>query len=145
MANPDDIKSWGSGGLFSNRNLGSLFLMLTTPVFCLTFCYICLHHDGSFTKFIQYVSANGGWKYLAEVWPSPFNPKVWKIIGTYMAFELTLMKIVPGKIFKATVTPTGHVPVYIANGFQCYILTIVAVVAGAHYGLFDPSEVSVPY
>ena len=37
------------------------------------------------------------------------------------------MKVVPGKIFKATPTASGHVPIYIDNGPQCYILSICAI------------------
>jgi 7-dehydrocholesterol reductase len=141
MAPQEDKKSWGSGGLFGNRALGSLMLMLVTPIFCLTFWYTCQHHDGSFEKLWNYVRAVGLKQFLIEVWPTPFDPYVWKMIGSYMAFELTLMRIVPGKVFKATVTPSGHVPVYIANGFQCYIITILALFAVAYTGLFNPSDV----
>lgn len=58
-----------------------------------------------------------------------------------MGFELALMRLVPGKIFKANPTPSGHVPVYIANGFQCYLITIIAVFALAYSGAFNPAEV----
>jgi 7-dehydrocholesterol reductase len=58
-----------------------------------------------------------------------------------MAFELFLMKAVPGKTFKATPTPSGHVPVYKANGVQCYVVTIVTLFALAYFGIFNPSDV----
>ena len=31
-ADEKDIKTWGSGGLFANRELGSLFLMVVPPL-----------------------------------------------------------------------------------------------------------------
>eukprot|EP00981_Chlorochromonas_danica_P006665 scaffold1447_cov165-Ochromonas_danica.AAC.11 len=49
------------------------------------------------------------------------------------------MKLVPGKEFRSTVTPSGHVPVYNANGFQCYLITIVVVMFISQTGLFDPT------
>jgi 7-dehydrocholesterol reductase len=143
MTNPADseMKSWGSGGLFGNRELGSLMLMLTTPIFCLTFQYTCAKHHGSFFELVNFVQQNGLRAFFDEVWPTPFDPYVWKIILSYMAFELFLMKAVPGKTFKATVTPSGHVPVYNANGFQCYLLTIATVFALGYSGVFNPAEI----
>jgi 7-dehydrocholesterol reductase len=51
------------------------------------------------------------------------------------------MKYVPGKEFKATPTPTGHVPVYKANGVQCYVISIIALFALKYYNIFNPSDV----
>lgn len=56
------------------------------------------------------------------------------MIFSYMAFELFLMKFVPGKEFRATVTPSGHVPIYKANGMQCYIITIATLFALRYSG-----------
>eukprot|EP01036_Dinobryon_divergens_P047230 gene47230-63281_t len=39
------------------------------------------------------------------------------------------MKFVPGKEFRATVTATGHVPVYNANGVECYFINIFTLFA----------------
>ena len=141
MTTEEEKKSWGSGGLFGNRALGSLMLMLTTPIFCLTFWYTCQHHEGSFTNLAKHIMRVGFREFLSDVWPTPFDPYAWKMIFSYMAFELFLMKAVPGKVFKATVTATGHVPVYNANGFQCYIITIVTLLALAYTGKFNPGDV----
>jgi 7-dehydrocholesterol reductase len=78
---------------------------------------------------------------MQEVWPTPFDPYVWKMIAAYSAFELALMRFVPGKEFKATVTASGHVPVYIANGFQSYLITIGTVFALWYSGLFSPADI----
>lgn len=59
-----------------------------------------------------------------------------KIIGSFACLELILMRVVPGKEFRATITPAGNVPVYKANGFQCYTLTLVLYLAGAYFGLY---------
>lgn len=64
-----------------------------------------------------------------DVWPSPCALKPWMYILSYMAFELVLMKVVAGKQFKATVTATGHVPEYKANGVQCYVIISLAFCA----------------
>lgn len=133
--------TWGSGGLFANRAFFSLLLMMTTPIFLLTFWYTCYKHSGSFTSLGQEIKNDGIIKFIENVWPTPFDPYVWKIILTYMAFELFLMRFVPGKVFKATVTPSGHTPVYNANGVQCYVISIGALFALAHFKIFNPSDV----
>lgn len=133
--------TWGSGGLIGNRVLGSLFLMLTTPFFLLTFWYTCYAHKGSFTSLKNEFEVNGFWATAQNIYPTPFDPLAWKIILSYMAFELLLMRLVPGKVFKATVTPSGHVPVYNANGFQCYLITIATLGYLAYTNVVDLSIV----
>lgn len=141
MGSDDDIKSWGSGGLFGNRALGSLALMILTPVFLMTFLFICSKKNGSFLEFYDHVKAHSAQELFYEIVPSPVQWKVWKVILCYMGFELFLMKFVPGKRFEATVTPSGHVPVYNANGFQCYLISIATLLFLAYKGIFNPALV----
>lgn len=107
--------SWGSGGLFGNRALGSLFLVLVCPAFVITSWYTCSVLDGSIVKLavaIQQLLTEAYDKKSLMVlfetwyanWPTPFDPVAWKIILSYMAFELVLMRFVPGKKFLATVS-----------------------------------------
>jgi 7-dehydrocholesterol reductase len=140
MADDDDKKSWGSGGLFANRELGSLALIVLTQVFCVPFFLICKDFNGSFSAFGAAAMARGP-SFMMEVWPTPFDPYVWKMLLSFMAFELFLMRAVPGKVFKATPTASGHIPVYNANGVQCYLITLAALFAIAHYGLWNPADV----
>lgn len=137
----EDKVTWGTGGLFGNRALGSLLLMLFTPIFLLTFIYICTEHKGSFAGLGKEIMNDGVMSFLYNVFPTPFDPYAWKMIISYMFFELLLMRFVPGKEFKATVTPTGHVPVYNANGVQCYLITIVALFTVAYFNIFNPADV----
>ena len=69
----------------------------------------------------------------------PFDPLAWKILVIYSAFELAIMKWIPGKVFKATPTATGHVPTYNANGVQCYFISIVALFACKYFDFFNPA------
>jgi 7-dehydrocholesterol reductase len=132
---------WGSGGLFGNRALGSLFLICGTPVFCLTFIYTCLHHNGSLVSVWKELSSVGVFSFISKVFPTPFDSYAWKIIFSFMIFELILVRIIPGKEFRATVTATGHVPIYTANGFQCYLVTILSLFSLAYLGIFNPADV----
>jgi hypothetical protein len=120
-AESEEKLTWGSGGLYGNRALGSLVLMVLTPLVILTFWYTCKIHKGSFMSLGNEIMTEGFMQFLSNVWPTAFDAYSWKMIGSYMAFELFLMRCVPGKEFRASVTPTGHVPVYIANGIQCYL------------------------
>lgn len=47
----------------------------------------------------------------------------------------------PGKEFKATVTAMGNVPVYKANGVQCFIASIILMILGAELEIFVPGEI----
>jgi 7-dehydrocholesterol reductase len=139
--NKDDKKSWGSGGFFGERVLGSLALILTTPAVCLLFWYICYKQEGSLLNLLHHVQTVGVFQFVYGEYPTPFNPEAWKVILGFMGFELALMRLVPGKVFKATVTPSGHQPIYNANGFQCYFITVLAVFAVAYTGFFNPARV----
>ena len=141
MAPEPEVKTWGSGGLFGNRAFNSLLLMLTTPVFCLTFWYTCHEHKGSFASLYEEVVDRGFLTVLFKIWPPPLNPAAWKIIFGYMAFELMLMRLVPGKRFTASPTVTGHTPVYNANGFECYLITIATLIILTYYDIIQPDIV----
>ena len=38
------------------------------------------------------------------------SPLAWKIIGAFAAFQLALMKVIPGKKYTGTITPMGNLP-----------------------------------
>lgn len=115
--------------------------MLITPFFCLLFIHTCLHHHGSFISLAQEIRSKNIVDFILHVWPTPFDPYAVKIIYSFIAFELFLVKIVPGKEFRATVTASGHVPIYTANGVQCYLITILSLFAVAYVGFFKPGDI----
>jgi 7-dehydrocholesterol reductase len=77
--------------------------------------------------------AKGLFTTFYDLWPTPFDKESWMLILGYMAFELALMRLIPGKRFEATVTATGHVPVYNANGIQCYVITVLTLLLLSFY------------
>ena len=79
-----DKKSWGSGGLFGNRALGSLFLLVFTPIFVLTFWHCCKNHAGSFQSLISDALGKGVVTFITDVYPTPFDPYSWQLIFSYM-------------------------------------------------------------
>jgi 7-dehydrocholesterol reductase len=113
--------------------LGSLLLLLLTPGFCLTFWYTCFYLDGSLERLLPILIEKHIY-FLYEMWPTPFDPVAVKLVAGFGAFNLFLMRFVPGKRFEASVTPSGHVPVYIENGIDCYLINIFALAGLAYYG-----------
>jgi 7-dehydrocholesterol reductase len=133
IAMPETEKTWGSGGLYGNRVLGSLILTVLPPAFCLMFWYTCFHLEGSFEKLYAEI-ASKGYMFVYHMWPSPTDPVALKLVGGFSVFNLFLMRFVPGKKFEAMATATGHIPVYIENGIQCYIINVLALVALVYNG-----------
>eukprot|EP00811_Abedinium_folium_P033240 NODE_6219_length_1692_cov_8.598722.p1 GENE.NODE_6219_length_1692_cov_8.598722~~NODE_6219_length_1692_cov_8.598722.p1 ORF type:complete len:441 (-),score=121.92 NODE_6219_length_1692_cov_8.598722:369-1589(-) len=78
---------------------------------------------------------------LQRCLPSCIDSEAWALILGFAAFELALMRLVPGKEFKGHLTPAGNIPVYTANGMACWLLTLAAFAAGTYFGLFQPSRV----
>ncbi|KAE8879394.1 hypothetical protein PF005_g24976 [Phytophthora fragariae] len=119
-------KHGDSLGLFPGRKtLGPLFLMGVTPVAATLITHVFVAHGGSVGSFL----AAG--KSLYEIWPTPWDPTAWKLIGSFMATQLVLMRVVPGKTSYGPVTPGGNVPEYKSNGFQCFALSLALFLAGA--------------
>jgi 7-dehydrocholesterol reductase len=149
MKNGPSVADWSSGkGVLPGRAvLGPLLLMMTTPCFSIIFFHVCTEMHGDFLAFAQLcwyeTRTNGGMivSVLRDIWPDPWDVDVWKMIVSFMAFQLALMKLVPGKRFEATITPQGNRPVYTANGVACYVITLATLLLLAHCNLFDPATV----
>lgn len=138
-----DKEDWSAGiGVLPGRAvLGPLFLMFSTPVFSIVFFHVCTHMDGNFVAFGKLVMEKGFFATLYSIWPTPWDPETWKLIGSFALFELLLMRVVPGKRFVATTTSTGHRPVYKANGTACYLITLSTLLCLAYTGTFDPAVI----
>lgn len=121
-------KTGESLGLLPGRKtLGPLFLMTATPVTATLLTHVFVRHGGSLGSFLAAGESLDG------IWPSPFDPTAWKLIAAFMATQLVLMRIVPGKTSYGPVTPAGNVPEYKSNGFQCFALSIALFLAGAFW------------
>ena len=51
----------------------------------------------------------------------------------------------PSADLPATRLASGNVPVYTANGVQCYAITLVTLVLGTYFGWFNPARVYVKF
>jgi 7-dehydrocholesterol reductase len=147
-----DDWSVGTGLIPGRELLGPLLLMITTPCFSIVYFHVCTQLDGDFVAFFRMLlgmqqpeqglsSSSMGMLLLWRIWPDPWNTHVWKMILSFFAFQLILMRIVPGRRMTSTLTPNGNLPVYTANGTACYAITIVTLLVSAHLGVFDPASI----
>lgn len=120
--------------------LGPMALMILTGPFSIVFWYINSQLHGDVLAFWSLCRAEG-FGVLASIWPSMTDPLAWKMILSFLGFELFLMKAVPGKRFEATLTPQGNRPVYTANGLQCYLITLASLIALDLFNIFDPATI----
>ena len=120
------------------------FLVLVCPAFAMVLSYTIVKLDGLPSNLLNAIIEDGLFSTVYKAWiPYIFGSwKAWKIIIPYAIFQLILMKILPGKMTKGPVTPTGNVPIYKANGMLAYAVTLVAFFVSAYIlKLFNPAEV----
>jgi 7-dehydrocholesterol reductase len=83
--------------------------------------------NGSLTALFSMFAQQGFLNALVTIW-QPYwlgSPTAWLLIAAFAVFELSLMKLVPGKRFLGPITPKGNIPVYKANGFATYVMTLL--------------------
>jgi 7-dehydrocholesterol reductase len=103
------------------------------------FWYINTSLSGSFLAFFDLVTQKGLFATLFSVFaPVAFGSKTaWTILAVFAAFQLLLMRVLPGKPFLGPITPKGNQPVYKANGFPAFLVTLGAYLGATSSGLFS--------
>lgn len=122
------VKLYNSEKLQSKlRTLVPLLLLLVCPPSAITFWYTNVHLGGSFQKLGELFAQDGFFNTLYTIWqPVFFGTKpAWTIISIFAIFQLSLMKLMPGKIYKGPITPNGNVPLYKSNGVPSFFLTLI--------------------
>ncbi|OGT50690.1 MAG: 7-dehydrocholesterol reductase [Gammaproteobacteria bacterium RIFCSPHIGHO2_12_FULL_42_13] len=111
---------------FFRKTFVPLFLMLACPPAAILFFYINTQLNGSVTLFYTMVTQQGFLPLCWKIWEPIFfgTPIAWGIILSFMAFQLALMRWVPGGTITGPETPKGNTPVYTDNGFRCFIITL---------------------
>ena len=137
--NKNTSGDWSAGiGVLPGREMvGPLLLMSVTPAFSIVFWHLLTERHGDWIGYGREIQAKGFLPVLTEYWPTPWNPTVWQGIASYLLFQIVLMQFVPGKKFVGNVTPQGNRPIYIANGLQCYFLTLLTASALQYYHIFN--------
>lgn len=114
-------------------------LLTLCPPFVILLWYTMTLADGSVSETFHYLRQNG-LQGLLHIWPTP-TPTACKIIAVYAAFEAALQLLLPGKTVYGPISPTGHRPVYKANGLQAYFVTLITYFALWWFGIFNPTIV----
>lgn len=133
---------WGDaqGLLPGRKTIGPLLLVALTQPFACVMVWVGKELKGDFTAFGRMLlsdpigSIRGCFYDITE--------EAVAVVLVFVAFQIALMKLVPGGTSYGPVTKTGHVPEYHSNGLQCFFITISAFL-GCSYGmnLFRPEIV----
>lgn len=127
---------------WARQTLFPLSLIVMCPQLVFIFWYTCVFLDGSLYQLGELMQREGVLTTLYNIYsPYIFGTKAaWQIIATFAAFELALMKMLPGKLFHGPVTPAGNVPVYRTNGVLAYLTTLAMFyVCAFQLHLFSPT------
>lgn len=136
---PDDKTTFQR---WERRTFVPLFLLLFCPPAVILFWYTNVFLEGSFQNLWSLFANHGVFTSLYQIWSPIYfgSAEAWKILAVYASVQLFLMKVIPGKTYLGPVTPAGNVPVYKANGIQCFISLLVLFYLGAfQFHLFSPT------
>lgn len=137
----ENTKQQGSF-LRKRHTIFPLALLLICPIATFLFWYTNVVLGGSFNRLWQLMSEQGILTTIYQIC-APYifgTSEGWTIIGIFAAFELALMRLLPGKPFYGPITPAGNIPVYKANGVLAYITTLLAFYLCAfQFHLFSPT------
>ena len=123
---------------------------LLIPLLLLTLCppavfviwYINTNLGGSISPLLDLIHNDGLFPTLSMIITPVMlgSATAWKMIGIFAAFQIMLMRLVPGKPFQGPMTPKGNTPVYKANGLACFLITFATFFITS-YGLkwFSPT------
>jgi 7-dehydrocholesterol reductase len=124
--------------------IGPMLLILVCSPLVMLVWYTNVSLDGSIQNLCTLFAKQGIFSTIYSIW-SPFffgTAVAWKILATFAAVELVLMKLLPGRKFEGPVTPKGNVPVYKANGISSFLCTILLFYLGSSYfKLFSPTVI----
>lgn len=108
------------------NTLGPFSLIFLCPPFAILMWYTNTALNGSFYALWEKISEQGLLHVIYDIWRPIFfgSTTAWTLLLSFAVFQLALMRILPGKIFKGPTTPTGQVPKYKANGVLAFITTL---------------------
>jgi len=119
-----------------HHSLFPLFLIVVCPLTALLMWVINVDNGGSVVAFWNQIMQQGFFTVMHNMWAPVYMGTTmgWKLIGVFALTQLILMRVVPGKPFEGPITPKGNVPVYKANGFACFLITVTLFLGGS-YGM----------
>lgn len=127
---------------FFRHTIFPLFLIVCCPPAVMLIWYTNTALGGSLLALVSFFHQNGFIAAWHQIWGPIFwgTPTAYAMIAIFMLTQLILMRAVPGKREMGPVTPQGNVPVYKANGFPCYLITLALFYLGAfQFHWFSPT------
>lgn len=104
------------------HTLVPLALLVLCPPFAILLWYTFTQLDGSVANLLAQLRPD---LFVTVLWPILFgSPVAWLMIGVFCVFELALMRVLPGAIFRGPATSKGNVPEYKSNGIQAFAITL---------------------
>ncbi|KAL5723958.1 7-dehydrocholesterol reductase [Ranunculus cassubicifolius] len=116
-----------------------LSLLSLCPPSVILIWYTNVHADGSVAQTWAYLRQHGLQGFI-DIWPKP-TATAWIILACYGGFEAALQLLLPGKRVEGPISPMGNRPIYKANGFLAYAITLITYLSLWRSGLFNPAVV----
>ncbi|MES2503392.1 MAG: 7-dehydrocholesterol reductase [Myxococcota bacterium] len=116
-----------------------LLLLLCCSPFAILIWYTNVHLDGAITALGSQLIEQGLITGIWNIWRPYFfgSSMAWSILGIYAVVQIIFMRVLPGRTVSGPMTPTGHVPVYKANGVAAFVCTYGLFIAGSLCGLYS--------
>ena len=107
-----------------------VFLMLSTPLAALLIWHTMYNLEGSVTALFREIIDMGPLHTLQAAWLNHFwgSAFAWKLLAVFMAAQVLMMAVLPGKAYQGPITPMGNVPEYRDNGLLSYGISIALFV-----------------
>lgn len=117
------------------KTIGPLLLICLCPPVVMLMGYTNTVLHGSLSELFKIFMQKGVFLSLFEIWsPVFFGTKVaWIMILCFSFFQLGLMAFIPGKIFYGPPTIKGNIPIYRANGFAAFLISIAIYLIFSFY------------
>ncbi len=123
------------------RLVGPLMLITFCPPLVMLIWYTNVELDGSVMRLYHLFVEQGVFATIYNIWSPVFfgTAFAWKVVALFIAVELLLMRILPGKRVQGPITPKGHIPVYKANGILAFLCTVgLFLLCSLQWNLFSP-------
>ena len=124
------------------HTIGSIFLMLITPIVVYAFWFTAQYLDGSFSLLAKIIQKHGFSFVLTQINPKVFfgTATSWTMVSIFVLSQIALYKIIPGKEITGPKTKSGFRPTYKENGVACYLITLTSyILCSFVFKLFSPT------
>lgn len=128
---------------FCRRMLFPLFFLVFCPPAAILFWYTNVALGGSVLRLFELMQRDGIYAVVSGVWgPIFFGTKIaWSAIAIFAAFQLLLMKILPGRQYAGPITPKGNIPYYKSNGLAAFCITLFAFYFASDFFQLFPASI----